>query len=67
MIDAPTPESPENLESLTYGLFSMTFVMMAGCLLVIFFMSITAKPLRDFIFEEIFIEIGANRNAVEAY
>lgn len=67
MIDGPTPKTPENLDTLTLVLFSLTFVMIGGVVVVMFFMIATAKPLRDYIFEEIFIEIGANRNAVEAY
>ena len=43
----------------------MTFVSLAGVILILFFMIMTAKPLRDYIFEEIFFEIGANVNAVE--
>ena len=45
----------------------MTFVSLLGVWLILIFMIMTAKPLRDYIFEEIFYEIGANVNAVEQH
>ena len=65
-IDKPNPVgSQSNLDDLTLLLFIMTFVSLVGVMLILIFMIMTAKPLRDFIFEEIFYEIGANVNAVE--
>lgn len=54
----------ENTQNLTLLLYAMTYLCIVGVLLIIVFMSITAKPLRDYIFEEIFYEIGSNVNAV---
>lgn len=48
-------------------LFILTFVSILGVILILIFMIMTAKPLRDFIFEEIFHEIGANINSVEQH
>ena len=50
MIDGTTPATPDNLDTLTLVPFSMTFVMIGGVVIVMFFMIATAKPLRDFIF-----------------
>ena len=65
-MDGPDPEdAPSNLDTLTLLLFIMTFVSLLGVVLILIFMILTAKPLRDYIFEEIFHEIGANINSVQ--
>ena len=65
-MDEPNPpDAPDNLDQLTLLLFIMTFVSMLGVVLIVIFVIMTAKPLRDYIFEDIFHEIGANINAVE--
>ena len=67
-MDEPNPtDAPSNTDQLTLLLFILTFVSLFGVCLILFFMIITAKPLRDFIFEEIFHEIGANINSVEQH
>ena len=56
--------SPDNLMELTKALFSLTIICLAGVVVIVVFMALTAKPLRDYIFKEIFYDIGANVNSV---
>lgn len=49
-IDGSHPEESSHLKTLTVLLFVLTFVCIFGVLLIIFFMCITAKPLRDYIY-----------------
>ena len=45
----------------------MTFVCLLCYTVMLLLMVFTAKPLREFIFVQIFHEIGANFNSVENY
>ena len=65
--DNKTPDDPSNLKNLTIGLFSLTLICILGVIIIIFFMAVTAKPLRDYILSDIFYEIGANLNAIQTY
>ena len=66
-MDGPIPADPANLDTLVVLLFALTFVSIFGILTILVLMSITAKPLREYIYEEIFYSIGANFNSVEAH
>ena len=49
-----TPDTPSNIETMTITLFVTTFVSIVFVAMSLVLMIITAKPLRDRIFEEIF-------------
>lgn len=66
-IDGVHPDETSHLKTLTVLLWVLTFVSILGVTMIVFFMCITAKPLRDYIYSEIFYEIGANINSVEQH
>lgn len=53
-IDKPYPDTPSNIETMTITLFGVTLASIVFVTLSLLIVIMTAKPLRDHVFEEIF-------------